>query len=134
MIEWDVATGAERAAPLDLTWKEGDDALSQSFVTENVAYNADGSLIATSVPGDGTAIVDASTLKLIRTLPDRKGVAVVAFSPTDADLLAEGSAKAGVVRLWNVATDEEASATTGLPRPRSAVWKACSSTRQERCF
>ena len=98
MIEWDAATGAQRAPPLDLHWKD-----TAGLVSENVAYNADGSLIASSVAGDRVVIVDADTLRQVEAFPDPKGVAVVAFSPSDPELLAEGSA-AGVVRLWNVAT------------------------------
>jgi WD40 repeat protein len=99
MVEWNVATGAERAAPLTFRWKETD-----GPVTQNVTYSPDGSLIATSVAGDRVVIVDAKTLRQVRTLPDPHGVAFVAFSPTTSGLLAEGSADVGIVRLWDVAT------------------------------
>jgi len=103
MIEWSAATGALRAAPLDLAWSSSDTSIEH----ESVVYSRDGSLIATSALGNRTVIVDAETLKPIRALPDPDEVAFVDFSPTDPDLLAEASAKKGVVHLWNVRTGEE---------------------------
>jgi WD40 repeat protein len=107
LAEWNVATGAPRAAPLNLTWKATDDA-----VAENVVYSADGDLIASSVMGNRIALVDARTLRLIRTIPDPQGVAFVAFSPTNHDLLAEASSDVGLLRLWSVRTGGQIAQTT----------------------
>jgi WD40 repeat protein len=102
LIEWNAATGAERTAPLDLRWRETDGPVSR-----NVVYSPDGALIATSVPGDRAVIVDARTLRTVRTLRDPHGVAFVAFSPTNPSLLAEGSADVGIIRLWDVTTGRQ---------------------------
>lgn len=107
MIEWSVDTGAERAAPLHLTWKPTD-----GPVSENVVYSPDGSLIATSVMGDRIALVDARTLKLVRTIQDPHGVSFVAFSPTNGNILAETSSDVGLVRLLDVRTGRQIAETT----------------------
>jgi WD40 repeat protein len=76
-------------------------------------YSPDGSLIATSVAGDRVVIVDAGTLRPVRTIRDPHGVAVVAFSPTKPGLLAEGSADVGIVRLWDVASGRQVAQAEG---------------------
>ncbi len=111
MMEWDAATGSERVAPLDLHWTSTD-GLHFDGLNQNVVYSPDGSLIATSVLGDRTVIVDARTLKPVRTLPDPEGVAFVAFSPTNDRLLAEGSSNVGIVRLIDVTTGKQAAEVT----------------------
>ena len=108
MIEWNAATGAQRADPLTLPWK-GDDVATPA----NVVYNSDGSLIATAALGDRIVIVDAKTLHPVRTLPDPQGVAVVAFSPADPSLLAEGASSVSMVRLWDVTTGEKVGEVVG---------------------
>ncbi|MDP9341005.1 MAG: hypothetical protein M3Q23_02620 [Actinomycetota bacterium] len=120
MIEWDAATGSERAAPLDLPWKStAVGGLHFDGLNQNVVYSPDGSLIATSVLGDRTVIVDARTLKPVRTLHDPKGVAFVAFSPTNDRLLAEGSSNVGIVRLWNVTTGKQ---LAEVPASNPGLW------------
>ncbi|HXJ64242.1 MAG TPA: BTAD domain-containing putative transcriptional regulator [Actinomycetota bacterium] len=119
MIEWDAATGSERAAPLDLPWKSTLGGRHFDGLNQNVVYSPDGSLIATSVLGDRIAIVDAVTLKPVRTLPDPEGVAFVAFSPANDRLLAEGSATVGIVRLWNLTTFKQ---VAEAPASNPGLW------------
>ncbi|MFL5797764.1 MAG: protein kinase domain-containing protein [Actinomycetota bacterium] len=117
LIEWDAATGSERVAPLDLRWKSTDGFLDG--INQNVVYSPDGSLIATSALGDRTVIIDARTLKPVRTLPDPRGVAFVAFSPTNSNLLAEGSSNVGIVRLWDVSTGKQ---VAEVPASNPGLW------------
>lgn len=107
LLEWSAVTGKKRAPSLDLTWKP-----TEGPVSENVVYNSDGALIATSVMGDRIAVVNARTLKLVRTLRDPHGVSFVAFSPTNSHLLAEASSDVGLVRLWDVSTGRQIAETT----------------------
>jgi WD40 repeat protein/class 3 adenylate cyclase len=117
VVEWNADTGAARAAPLTLRWKE-----TEGHVSQNVVYSPDGSLIATSVLGDQILIVDANTLRPVRTIPDPQGVAVVAFSPTDGSVLAEGVSDVGLVRLWDVATGRKIGEVAASPSTLGGLW------------
>jgi WD40 repeat protein/class 3 adenylate cyclase len=108
ILVWNAETGEQRAAPLELA----------DVAITNLAYSADGSMIAaaTDDPAKGVVVVDAASLKTIRTFEaDPDGVNWVAFSPNGPFLATAGGS--GIIRLWDTRTWKQVASVKATDGP-----------------
>jgi WD40 repeat protein/class 3 adenylate cyclase len=99
LAEWNTATGAARAAPLDFT-PPGAQGIWSDWEGGNIAFSADGRWIAVT-SAKQVLVVDASSLKIVRRLAgDPNGGIWLTFSHSGRILASAGFG--GLVHLWSV--------------------------------
>jgi WD40 repeat protein len=114
LYEWNAATGAQRARPLQFPVNV------QIQGIYNAVFSPDGSLIATNAQADKILVAASSTLKVKKEIPTSGDIVTwVAFSPDGRYLAAALSS--GTIRLWRTTDWRQVGSVLALPQSALSV-------------